>query len=292
MKKEHLLPAQGGLRLLQLPNTGAERANTHRRNLRNLGTTTAAASLAAAEVCPEGATLFCGRHSAALPFLAQLTRMTNCPFVVLGSEQDFGENDCFRMLPHDWEDETVREQLPDGSGLMTLCTDGDTVHEFKIALHSWEHLVILCLGRGLQLDSGLLDALNRRGGFVLVTEALNRSVKCVDEGKLNVQRVLSSMDYLLISSIGSEAKDLLAVLPTYEEERVSNTLDWQTYRNAFGFRSGSRRGNGGGFRVSQTRSLETKPILRQEDLREMEAQRRVLLYNARASAAWSARIVR
>ena len=289
MKKKDLFPTHNGLRLFRLPELGRERENTRRRNIQDLHNTTAAAALAAAGVSSYGATLFCGGHSAALPFLRQLTKKAE-PYVVLGTPKDLGVNDCLFRLPHDWKNDRLLPTLPDGNGFLTLRPSDQTRIDLTHLLQNWEHYVILCLGNGLQLDAELLDRLNERGGFVLLTESLNKGVRSADENKLTLKRVLTSMDYLLISSIGQEFQDLVEMLPRYQEERVSNTLDWQSYRNGFNARLGHRSGKG--FRISQTRSLEEKPILRQEDIRTMEAQRRVFLLNTHSCDAYTAAIVR
>jgi hypothetical protein len=149
--------------------------------------------------------------------------------------------------------------------------------------------VILCLGNGLQMDAELLNLLNGHGQYLLVSEALSRSVK----GSLKVKELLTAMDNILVGSIGTSAKDLLAVLPTYEWEKSTNTTDYSFHRNDAGLLFGGYHAHSGtGFRFSQSRTLETRSIVTEDELRRLQETSAIFVYNARTARAWVARIVR
>ena len=293
MRDNSFYPVHGGMRLLRLPETRLERENTRRRGVAELGSVTACEAMGRARISTDAPVLLSGSHSAALPFLRQLLRRSARPFVLVGTEQDLGEG-CLAALAHDWALHGAPTCLPDGNGLLTLDGSAGSMLELKESMDAWTHLIVLCLGNGLLLDKGLLDQLNRRVGYILVSTAMNRSLRGAEEnGAITVQSVFSSMGYIVISSIESAAaRDLLSVLPAYEEERVVNTLDWQSSRSRFRSLRKTRQGDCGGLRFSQSRTLDTKPILRQDDLRTLEKERRSLLFNAREGTAWVARIVR
>ena len=293
MKK--MFHPHGGMRLISLPRTQAERGNASRRGVTELGNVTASEAIAQAGIRVDAPMLFSGTHSAALPFLRQLIRKVGKPFVLIGTGRQLGENDCLRALRPDWTLNEARPHLPHGNGILTLDMDGDSMLEFKANLCGWgDHLPVVCLGDGLLLDKALLDRLNGHGSFILISGAMSRSLRGAEEnGALTLRQVFASMGYLMISAIdAAAAQELLAVLPAYEEERVTNAIDWQGSRSRFHTSHGTRPADNGGFRFSQSRTLDTRPILRQEDLRAIVEERRTLLYNANTSAACVARITR
>lgn len=120
---------------------------------------------------------------------------------------------------------------------------------------------------------------------------MSRSVKNNDGCRLTPEELLLSMDYMIISSIGMAAKDLVSVLPSYECEKVTNTTDFSLHQESPQLSDYHHR-NGGGFRISQSRALETKPILTQTDLRSMQDNNTMIIYNAKATHTWVARLVR
>lgn len=282
-----------GMPLLRLPIGKRDSANQKKRNIGNLGVTTAAHMLSATGITPNAPILLCGPHSKAFPVLRQLIKMSPIPCLVVGTRRDF-EGSCLSDFPIGWSESDVPPSLPNGNGRLVLRPGGETNLRLKDALLNWDsHLVILCLGNGLQVDSEFLNLLNGLGQYVIVTASLNRSIKGSEGYQLSAEDLLSSMDYILASAVGMAAKDFLAIIPTYECEKVTNTADFSTYQDApdhtFGYH---RHRNGSGFRVSQSRSLEIKSLLTQEDLTKMQHSNTLFIYNARAAWTWVARISR
>lgn len=274
--------------LFSIPAGGRERNNARRRNIVDLGLTTAAHALDTAGI-REGACLFCGRHSKALPVVRQLIRRAGLPFVLIGTRRDLYDSPLL-SLDHAWEEQSIPYRLSPDSGVLILPPGAQSLLSLKEALAGWEdHRIILCLGGGLQADHGLLDLLSGTEGYVLISEALPRSVKGSDTGRLSPAELISYMDAVFVSAMGAGAKALLEALPAYESEHITNTVDYSTHQDAPHLNLSCRRG-GEGFRLSQSRTLETRPILTQEDLTALQDSGSLLIHNVRLSHTWVARI--
>ena len=153
-------------------------------------------------------------------------------------------------------------------------------------------MVILCLGGGLQVDAELLNLLNSTGRYIIVSSSLSRSVKGSDGVKLSVRDLLSSMDYILVSSIGSSAKELIEVLPSFDYQKVTNTTDFSYHQDgAHIYENISHHRNGAGIRISQSRSMETRTVFTESELKRMQDDNILLIYNALESHIWVSEIV-
>jgi len=280
-----------GMALLRIPIGKTSSVDSKRRGIGDLGRTTAAQMLSATGMRPDSPILLSGRHNKTFPVLRQLVKMTSVPCLLIGTRRDL-EQSCLLDLGLDWISETPRSRLSSDSGALYLRPGAETNLALKEYLPGWDdHLLILCLGNGLQVDAELLNLLNGLGRYILISESLSRSVKGGEGYRLTPEELLSSMDYMVISSIGTAAKDLVSVLPSYECEKVTNTTDFSLHQNSPQLSDHHHR-NGGGFRISQSRARETKPILTQDDLRSMQDNNTLVIYNSRAAHTWVARLVR
>ena len=280
-----------GMTLLQMPASKKNRADVRKRDLRSAGSVTAAQIIHEAGFTAQKPLLLCGDIRRNYPVLRQMTKMAGKPFVIIGTRVDF-TNSCLLDLPTDWDENTLRPNLPSGSGRITVTPS--MYLDLKQCVSEWDsHYPVLCLGNGLQLDTELLNLLHAQNGYLLSTDSLYRSVRSVDGDKLTPSELLFSMSYILVSSIGSAAKELLTVIPSYEQEKLTNTLDFSGHGDSpySSFRGGCCR-NGLGFRLSQSRTVESKPILTQDELTRMQALHLSLLYNAETAGHWTANIKR
>ena len=281
-----------GLNLLRLPVTARHRSEERRRELGELGSLTASAALARTGVGPDGPIACCGSKNRFAALLGALAKRCPRPFVIVGTEQDM-KSGCILALEPKWTRESISGRLPSGSGALVLSPGKEDTHlDLLEALPKWkDHLVILCLGSGLQADLAMLDQLNTLGTYVLLCESLGRSVRGTEGGRLTPSELLRAMDYLLISSAGLSAGELLEVLPTYQSERITNTIDLSARRPET--HPGKGRGCGldrGGLGMSQSRSLEEKPIVTQDELRIMHRSGQLLVHNARSYMTWIVKI--
>ena len=110
---------------------------------------------------------------------------------------------------------------------------------------------------------------------------------------MTAEELLASMDYIIVSSIGTSAKSLMAVLPSYECEKVTNTTDFTLHRDSPNRDLGNNHHrNGGGLRFGQARTTESKCIFTHDDLTRMQDNNTMLIYNAKEAHTWVARIAR
>lgn len=281
-----------GMAFLSLPVTKKNLTNNKRRNIYDLESTSAARMISIAGIEPTEPVIFCGKHNKAIHIVRQLLKKSDRPYVILGTNRDLGMDSCLRVLDVEWESHSLSQKLPDGNGILLLESGAKTRLEIMEYISGWEsHFIIICLGNGLQLDQEMLNLLNGIGHYMLLSESLQRSVKSTDGCKMTAEDLLASMEYIIISSIGTAGKDLLRVLPEFEYEKITNTTDFSLHQDSpHRYGSGLHNRNGGGFRLSQSRILESRCIITQEELRKMQDENVMLIYNARNSHTWIAKI--
>lgn len=282
-----------GLRLLSLPIGKKDSVNTTRKNIADLEMTTAANMISATGVKANAPMIMCGRHNKVFPVLRQLLRMQQTPYVLVGTQKDI-ETSCFADIPVDWSGSQIAGSLPPGNGRICLRPSPETIYMMKESMAYWDdYLVVLCLGNGLQVDPDLLNTLNSLGNYIIVTESLSRSIRGSEGCRITIVELLSSMDYIIVSSIGTSAKSLMSVLPSYECEKVTNTTDFTLHRDSPNHEIGNiHHRNGGGLRFGQARTMESTCIFTQDDLTRMQDNNTMLIYNAKAAHTWVARIAR
>ncbi|MDO5817761.1 MAG: hypothetical protein Q4Q26_09125 [Eubacteriales bacterium] len=281
-----------GIPLISLPSTKKNRFNNKRRNVGEIGVSSAAHIIGMTGIRPEEPFIFCGKYNKALPIVRQLVKMSARPFVILGTRRDLAEDSCLRLLDIEWENEIPEHSLPGGNGMLILKSGGETNLQLKDCLNGWDsHLIIICLGNGLQIDQEILNILNSIGHYILLTEALHRSVKGIEGDRLTPEELLSSMEYILVSSIGTAGKDLMKILPDYECEKITNTTDVSWHRDEpHEYKGGQHHRNGGGIRFSQSKFLESRCIFSQDELTKIQDSNSVLIYNARCAHTWVSKI--
>ncbi len=292
MRKRKLFGSQG-LNLLSLPIGKKDSVNTARKNIADLEMTTSANMIRATGIKANSPMLMCGKYNKLYPVLKQILRMTEMPYVLMGTQKDF-ETSFLGTIPTEWTECQIVSNLPEGNGRISVRPGAETAYMMKEAMVNWyDRLVILCLGNGIQVDQELLNILNSLGSYIIVSEALNRSIRGSEGCRMTAEELLSAMDYILVSSIGTSAKSLMAVLPSYECEKITNTTDFSLNQDSPNNELGSiHHRNGVGLRFGQTRTQESKCIFTQDDLTRMQDNNTMLIYNAKAAHMWVARITR
>lgn len=293
MFKRHKEYESIGMKLLSLPANRKDIVNKRKKNIGDLESVTAANMIGITGIKPDSPMILCGRSNKVYPVLEQLLRMTSKPYVIVGTPKDL-DNSVFLNFDVEWRSNMLMGQLQTGNGMISLRPGSETSYVLRDAITNWEdHLVVLCLGNGLQVDSELLYLLNSLGQYIIVTESLNRSIKGMEGGKLTVEELLGSMDYILVSSIGPAAKGLMAVLPSYDCEKVSNSMDFSLHRDMPNYiMEEFHHRTGGGTRIGQTRTLETRCIFSQEDIIRLQDKGAWLIYNTKIAHTWIAKIIK
>lgn len=281
-----------GMALLSLPTTKNNRTNNERRNVKNMESVSAAQMIGVTGIDIERPMLFCGKYNKAFPVLRQLVKKVNMPFVIIGTKNDLKDESCLRLLETDWESDRILPTLSDGNGILCLQAGAETDLGLNASLAGWDsHYIILCIGNGIQVDEHFLKILNGIGHYILVSESLPRSIASVDGTKMTPADLLASMDAILVSAIGTAAKNLQEVLPNYECERVTNSTDLSLHKDApHDNKGGHHHRNGGGLRFSQSKTLESRNIFTQEDLIQLQDANELIVHNVQTSHTWLARI--
>nr|WP_302559975.1 hypothetical protein [uncultured Blautia sp.] len=291
--RRNKLYCSSGLRLLSLPIGKKDSVNTTRKNIADLEMTTAANMISATGIKTNAPMIMCGRYNKIFPVLRQLLRMQQMPYILIGTQKDI-EGSCLNDLPTDWSETQIVRSIPQENGRICLRPSAETIYMMKEAMSYWyDHLVVLCLGNGLQIDPDLLNTLNSLGNYIFVTESLSRSIRGSEGCRITTEELLASMDYIIVSSIGTSAKSLMSVLPSYECEKITNTTDFTIHRDSLNpDLDNIHHRNGGGLRFGQARMQESKCIFTQEDLTKMQDNNTMLVYNAKVAHTWVARITR
>lgn len=246
-----LFRSNRGMHLLALPTTHADAENTRRKNIQDGGTTTASRLLAQARILPQEA-LVCGPPGRIFPVVEALQRRSSRPFVLIGTAWDLTDSPLLR-LPVQWQDTVLPDQLPEGSGRITINPGEFGMGMMQMADWGGTHTILLCLGQGLSASTELLDALNACGDYVLLCSSLSRAVPS-RTGGLTTEGLLRSMRYLVVSSAGGDAQTLLQVLPSYESERVTNSVGFNTHHDR-----GGMMGHHGGSASALARTAKWSP---------------------------------
>ena len=291
MKISKRLHSALGTELLRLPVMSSARANEKRRDIGELKQVTVSNMISSTGINPDEPLIFCGSQNRAFPVTDMLTRMTAKPFLLVGTQRDFQDSSMLALMPA-WSETQIRRQLPEGSGMLTLQPGPETSILLKDSIPSWSsHFLILCLGCGLQLDAETLNLLNSHGSYLLVTDSLHRSIRSTDGNRLSATDLLRCMDVVMVSSAGCGIKEVVEILPAYEAQAITNTIDFSAFMDAPGYAADHRRRDGRGWRLGQSRSVETKPVITQSELLRLQAYGAMFVYNARLGRSWIVRIM-
>lgn len=281
-----------GMSLLSLPSGKREKGNVRRRGVENLGGVTAAELFYRTGTSTSVPIIHCGRHQKGFALCRQAVKQEKRPFLLIRPQCD-ADSRCVELLKPQWTVDTPPQRLQEGSGQLILTENtGESVLYLKNCLPRWgSHYLILCVGNGLQIDNELLNLLNAHGGYFLLCSDLHRSVTGTETARLTAEELLLCMGSVFVSGIGSGARELLNVLPTYEAERYTNHLDFNLSRGGhFGAFPHGHRSSGLSF--GQAKMLETKPVFQQEELAGLQRRGELVAYSAASRRVWTAVVTR
>lgn len=272
-----------GLSLISAPVTSSDRANNRARGIKDLGCITGAQLLRALGHAGNGPLLFCGSQSSAFPLIRQAALSSEKPFLLVGMERSLRDS-CFLSLGPDWTHANAKISPPPGSGCFMLSPGQEAHLELKESLPGWgDYYVILLPGNGLQLDGNDLDLLNALGSYALVTDQITRCFAVSNETGLPLSRVFESMELIIYKNPDAGVRELVTVLPTIQMVNAVNAMDYSSYRNGLGVAYGTPM-RGRGLRLSQSRSVENKPVLEEDQiLKALRRGRSVIIEMAKRS---------
>lgn len=292
MKKKLNMVGKDSLPILSFPITKKNRVNEKKKAEMITETEkriTAAHMLSLSKIKPDAPLLICGEHSKAFLILKELVKMTEKPFLLIGTEGML-KNSPLNWLNIEWEAEDSVDEPFCGNGKLTLKNGRSTKLVLAEALKKRsDYLPIICLGKGYYLDADSFELINGLDSYILLSgPVLDQGVKEIGGG-LKSTELLVKMSYIIVSSISAKStNDLISILPQFEERKVSDNTALNLHRDAPGMDMEKvHHRTGISLQLSQVRNMETRPVLTQDDFREaLQNNNRAFAYNALINHIW------
>jgi len=275
-----------------------EKVNTKRRGVIDLGYTYPEIIVDKTGIRPDAPLMYCGAQDEAYKIVRELIRKTNKPFLLIGTKRDLERSPLLNLDRHAWCADHPVSHISTGNGIMELSSgSGETFLELERYIHGWgSHLLIICLGNGLQVDAELLNRLDAIGTYILISNALGRSIRNQEGSKLSVRELLSRMDYLFVTSAGNSTRDLSDILPVFQYEKYTDHMDIDFHqdgpvkksRQNMSINIGKRRN--AGIVAGQARTLEERKIFMEDELFDLQRRGGILIYKAMGAHVWVAEV--
>ncbi len=220
-----------------------------------------------------------------------LIRQSRKPFLFIAPQQD--ENSRFSVFQPDWILSSIQQNCPSGSGAIFLSRPTSSYLELCEYFEEWCHkyFIILHLSGGFQIGPELLNLLSATEECLIFSDSVPLSLRNNENRTLTPKDFLAQMSHLFVFSTGVETKDLIDLLPTYQYERISNSMNVNHFKSRSIFHP-FRSHFGNGMSWGQTRTMEYK-----KSLFEMDELKRIfddgvsLLYDARSNSVFLAQII-
>lgn len=232
-----------------------------------------------------------GNPSRGICVAKTLIRQSNKPFLFIGPKTD--ENSQFGTLQPEWTADSLQSTYPAGSGAIFLSRPSASYVELCEYFEDWcqNYLLILHLGHGFQIGPELLNLLGAAEQCLIFSDSVPLSLRSNDARTLTTKEFLSQMSHLFVFSAGAEAKDIIDILPTYQYERVSNSMNLNHFRSRSIFHP-FRSHIGNGMSWGQTRTMEYKKSLFElDELKAIFDSGTTLLFDVRENTVFLAQIM-
>lgn len=220
-----------------------------------------------------------------------LIRQSGKPFLFIGPKKD--ENSQFVALQPDWTMNSVQATFSTGNGAVFLSRSTTTYLELCEYFEEWcqEYFVILHLSGGFQIGPELLNLLSVAEQSLIFSDSVPSSLRSNETRTLTPKEFFTQMSHLFVFSTGVETRDLIEVLPTYQYERVSNSMNFNHFKNRSIFHP-FRLHTGNGMSWGQTRTMEyKKSLFEMDELKRIFDDGTSLLYDAKANSVFLAQII-
>ena len=236
-------------------------------------------------------TCIIGNPSRGIGVAKTLIRQSTKPFLFIGPKSD--ETSQFNALQPDWTMNSLQNIYPAGNGAIFLSRPTASYLELCEYFEDWCHdyLLILHLSRGFQIGPELLNLLGAAEQCVIFSDSIPLSLRSNESRALTTKEFLSQMSHLFVFSAGAETKDLIDILPTYQYERVSNSMNLNSFRSRSIFHP-FRSHVGNGLSWGQTRTMEyKKSIFEMDELKRIFDDGTALLYDVKTNEVFLAQII-
>lgn len=220
-----------------------------------------------------------------------LIRQSSKPFLFIGPKKD--ENLQFVALQPDWTMSSVLPTFPAGNGAVYLSRPTVAYLELCEFFEEWcqEYFVILHLSGGFQIGPELFNLLSGLEQCLIFTDSVPLSLRSNETRTLTPKEFFTQMSHLFVFSTGVETRDLIDILPTYQYERVSNSMNFNHFKSRSIFHL-FRSHAGNGMSWGQTRTMEyKKSLFEMDELKKIFDDGTALLYDAKANSVFLAQIM-
>lgn len=266
--------------VVSAPITSANLRNSKVHPAIDLGCCTPFQMLSNTGISRNGTVCFVGDALRGIGIAKALIRRSRKPFLLLGAESN--RSTLSFVLEADWTLDSAQLSMPAGNGAILFSDPYSSYLELCQYIREWSknHYLIVHLGSGLQIGFEVLNQLNSISECLIVCESIPQSLRESETRGVSPLEFMKKMKYLIVSSIGSSSKDLVELLPTYQYEKVSNSMNFNTYRGR-SILHPFRGHRGQGVSVGQTRTLDFKKSLFEvDDLKRIFDDGYMLTYNA------------
>lgn len=232
-----------------------------------------------------------GNPSRGIGIAKMLIRQSKKPFLFIGPKSD--ENTQFGALEVDWTMNSLQNTYPTGNGAVFLSRPASAYLELCEYFEDWcqDFMLILHLGRGFQIGPELMNLLGTAEQCLIFSESIPLSLRGNEARTLTTKEFLSQMSHLFVFSAGAEIKDLIDALPTYQYEKVSNSMNLNSFRSRsvfYPFRSHI----GNGMSWGQTRTTEfKKSLFEMDELKRIFNDGTTILFDVRENSVFLASII-
>ncbi len=275
---------------VSFPVTSKNTRNAKKHPSVELGTCTSSQLITYAGINTTGNLCIIGNHSRGISFLTPMIRRSSKPFLIIGPASD--KNSAFMTLQPEWTMDSVQADLPSGSGAVFLPNPYSSYMELCECFGNWskKYFIILHLSGGVQVGPELLNLLNATEQCVILCDSIPQGIRNNEARTITPKEFMSQMTYLLVHSAGVATKDLIEILPTYQYEKVSNTMNVNSYTGRAFFHP-FRGHKGFASSVGQTRTMEyKKSLFEMDELQRIFNDGTSLIYDANKNVVFLAQI--
>ena len=266
--------------IISAPTTSTNLRNSMAHPAIDLGCCTPSQMISNTGISHNGTVCFIGDASRGVGIAKALIRRIRKPFLLLGTESS--RSTLSTILSADWTLSSAQVSLPAGNGAILFSDPYSSYLELCEYIRAWnkDHYLVIHLGDGLQIGFEVLNQLISISECLIVCESIPQSLRESETRGVSPLEFMKKMKYLIVSSIGSSSKDLVELLPTYQYEKVSNTMNFNTYRGR-SILHPLRGHHGHGVSVGQTRTMDFKKSLFEvDDLKRIFDDGYMLTYKA------------
>lgn len=273
------------------PVTSANLRNARNQPVTELGSCTPFQLFANVNMAHDGTVCILGNPAKSLGIAKAMIRRSKKPFLLLGSAAD--KSSALISLEPEWTMDSAQMGLPAGNGALLFSKPYSSYLEMCEYFEGWgrDRFLILHLGGGLQIGAELLNLLNAVGQCLIICESIPQGIRNSDSRTITPKEFMLQMSCLMVFSAGVSAKELIDLLPTYQYEKVTNTMNVNSYRGRSIFHPfHAHRVHG--VAVGQARTMEyKKSLFEMDDLQKIFKDGALLIYNARVNEVFLAHIL-